>query len=340
MTLAERHPGADHRRHRLFRFHLRLPLPAGLLRPHALWRIHAQEGALCRPALPRSGDAARAGRDVARAFLGHRSEGRRRLSAQLLLSTSSCCCRPGGWSRPTGTSPSSSWSSWRRLCSTVSSSCRRAGARPRLQHPSLVALWVVRPVDNLNPIQCFLYFANFYMFGMLFCEYRKPIMDFVSAARRARLAGRIDPRHRLGAGDGHATSRAISSASLVTAGVSSASTSMLVQKYVGIFLFCGLLTYVAGWMKRPLAFVADHSFGLFFMHGIVIAVLMRMPAAAVAACRRADGRPRHLQQPGHRDQPGDRRGREISDRKIQPLHHRLLRRNYPGWPAAISRRSP
>ena len=42
--------------------------------------------------------------------------------------------------------------------------------------------------------------------------------------------------------------------------------------------FCGLLTYVAGWMKRPLTFVADHSFGLFFIHGIVIAVLMRLPA--------------------------------------------------------------
>ena len=53
---------------------------------------------------------------------------------------------------------------------------------------------------------------------------------------------------------------------------------MLVQKYAGIVLFCGLLTYVAGWMKRPLTFVADHSFGLFFIHGIVIAVLMRLPA--------------------------------------------------------------
>ena len=43
-----------------------------------------------------------------------------------------------------------------------------------------IALWVVRPVDNLNPVQCFFYFANFYMFGILFCEYRKPIMDFLT----------------------------------------------------------------------------------------------------------------------------------------------------------------
>ena len=54
--------------------------------------------------------------------------------------------------------------------------------------------------------------------------------------------------------------------------------AMLVQKYAGILFFCGLLTHIAGWMKRPLSFVAEHSFGLFFVHGIVIAVLMRLPA--------------------------------------------------------------
>ena len=43
-----------------------------------------------------------------------------------------------------------------------------------------LALWVVRPADNLNPVHSFLYFANFYMFGILFCEYRKAIMDFVT----------------------------------------------------------------------------------------------------------------------------------------------------------------
>jgi peptidoglycan/LPS O-acetylase OafA/YrhL len=39
-----------------------------------------------------------------------------------------------------------------------------------------------------------------------------------------------------------------------------------------------LLTHVAGWLKRPLSFVAEHSFGLFFVHGVVIAILMRLPA--------------------------------------------------------------
>ena len=53
--------------------------------------------------------------------------------------------------------------------------------------------------------------------------------------------------------------------------------AMLVQKYVGILLFCGLLAHVGGWLKRPLSFIAEHSFGLFFVHGIVIAVMMRLP---------------------------------------------------------------
>ena len=140
-----------------------------------------------------------------------------------------------------------------------------------------VALWIVRPVENLNPIQCFFYFANFYMLGILFCEYRKPIMDFVSRpAVIAGLAGAI---------------LAIASAQAMVMHLPGnlerypadgwgfvGFDAMLFQKYIGVLLLCGLLTHVGGWLKRPLSFVADHSFGLFFIHGIVIAVLMRLPA--------------------------------------------------------------
>jgi surface polysaccharide O-acyltransferase-like enzyme len=141
----------------------------------------------------------------------------------------------------------------------------------------VVALWIVRPAENLNPVQSFFYFANFYLFGILFCDYRKPIMDFVSrpfaivglaalilaiAAVQAMVLhnpGNLE-RHP---GDG-----------LGFVGFD----AMLFQKYVGILLFCGMLTRVGGWLERPLRFVANHSFGLFFVHGIVIAVLMRLPA--------------------------------------------------------------
>ena len=140
-----------------------------------------------------------------------------------------------------------------------------------------VALWVVRPLENLNPIQCFFYFANFYMLGILFCEYRRPIMDVIS--QPLVIAGLA------------AVVLAIASVQAMVMQFPSnlerlpqdswgfvGFDAMLFQKYVGILLFCGLLTYVGGWLKRPLKFIADHSFGLFFIHGIVIAVLIRLPA--------------------------------------------------------------
>jgi surface polysaccharide O-acyltransferase-like enzyme len=114
------------------------------------------------------------------------------------------------------------------------------------------------------------------MLGILFCEYRKPIMDVVTrplvlaalavlilaiASVQAMVMHVPGNLERL-PGDGWGF-----------VGFD----AMLFQKYVGIFFLCGLLTYVAGWMKRPLGFVADHSFGLFFIHGVVIAVLMRLP---------------------------------------------------------------
>ncbi len=140
-----------------------------------------------------------------------------------------------------------------------------------------IAFWVVRPVDNLNPIQCFFYFANFYMFGILFCEYRKPIMDFISRPIViAGLVGAILAIASVQAMIMHfpGNLERYPSDGLGFVGFD----AMLVQKYIGILLFCGLLTHVGGWLKGPLSFIADISFGLFFVHGIVIAVLMRLPA--------------------------------------------------------------
>lgn len=139
-----------------------------------------------------------------------------------------------------------------------------------------VAFWVVRPVENLNPVQCFFYFANFYMFGILFCEYRKPVMDFVSRPLvLAGLAGSILAVASVQAMVMHfpGNLERLPGDGWGFVGFD----AMLVQKYAGIVFLCGLLTHAAGWMKRPLTFVADHSFGLFFIHGIVIAVLMRLP---------------------------------------------------------------
>lgn len=139
-----------------------------------------------------------------------------------------------------------------------------------------LALWIVRPADNLNPVQCFFYFANFYLLGILFCEYRKPAMAVLGRPSVLAVLGLL-----------------LVAVALAQALVLKDSGNlerfpgqgwgpvgldlMLFQKYVGIALFCGVLAHTAGWLQRPLGFVADHSFGLFFTHGIVIAVLMRLP---------------------------------------------------------------
>lgn len=139
-----------------------------------------------------------------------------------------------------------------------------------------LALWVVRPVDNLNPVQSLAYFANFYMFGILFCEYRKPIMDFLTRpVVLASLALLVLSIACIQALVQHNTGNLERGP---TDGWGPVGLDfMLFQKYAGIALLCGLLTHVTEWLKRPLSFIADVSFGLFFIHGIVIAVLMRLP---------------------------------------------------------------
>jgi peptidoglycan/LPS O-acetylase OafA/YrhL len=139
-----------------------------------------------------------------------------------------------------------------------------------------LALWIHRPVDNLNPVQSFLYVANFYLFGMLFYEYRAAIVAFVgrppviaalalaivavAAIQALVLQNTSNIEHNFGDG-------------WLPVGLD----LMLVQKYVGILLFCGIFSLWGTRASTPLSFVADISFGLFFVHDAVLAVLIRLP---------------------------------------------------------------
>lgn len=141
-----------------------------------------------------------------------------------------------------------------------------------------VAMWVHRPLGNLNPFHSLLYFANIYMFGMLFCEYRHRIMPFISRPPVVAALGLL------------ILAVAVVQAVILddTANIERTAEDgwlplgfdlMLIQKYIGFFLFCGLF---AAWGKhggRLLSFIARNSFGIYFVHAIVIAVLMRMPEA-------------------------------------------------------------
>ncbi len=139
-----------------------------------------------------------------------------------------------------------------------------------------LALWIHRPHDNLDPVHSFVYFANFYMFGILFCEYRQHWMPYLKsntvlvaswlavlaiAAVQAAVVGRIDNIERL-PGDGW-----------LPVGLD----LILLQKYAAIAALTGLLARYGDVARAPLKFISRYSFGIFFMHGVVLAVLMRFP---------------------------------------------------------------
>ena len=141
----------------------------------------------------------------------------------------------------------------------------------------LVALWVVRPLDNLNPVHSFLYFTSFYLFGILFCENRKAIMEF--ATRRSTIAALAVLLVAIALAQALILHLPDNLERTSTDGLGPVGFDMmLVQKFVGIVLLCGALARWGHHAGPPLSFIADHSFGLFFTHGIVLAVLIRLPA--------------------------------------------------------------
>lgn len=140
----------------------------------------------------------------------------------------------------------------------------------------LVALWVVRPLDNLNPVHSFLYFTSFYLFGILFCENRNAIMEF--ASRRSTIAALAVLLVAIALCQALVLHMVDNLERTSTDGWGPVGFDMMfVQKFVGIVLMCGALARWGHHASRLLSFIADHSFGLFFTHGIVLAVLIRLP---------------------------------------------------------------
>jgi peptidoglycan/LPS O-acetylase OafA/YrhL len=137
------------------------------------------------------------------------------------------------------------------------------------------ALWIHRPLDNLNPVQSFFFFTQYYLFGIMFCIHREKVMVALGrppilallalllciiALSQALILQHVDNLERSGG--------------WLPLGFD----LMLVQKYVAILLLCGLLARWGEHLHRPLVVLADYSFGIFFLHGIVIAAFNRLPA--------------------------------------------------------------
>lgn len=153
--------------------------------------------------------------------------------------------------------------------------------RPKAQFPILaftfgLALWVHRPAEDLDPFHSFLYFANLYMAGLIFCQHRHTIMRVVArpdtVAALALLMAAIvlvqvlvlDNTGNIERADGQGWAPL-------------GFDLMLVQKYVGIFLFCGAFAIWGHRMAGPLSYIASRSFGVYFVHTVVIAAMIRLP---------------------------------------------------------------
>lgn len=142
----------------------------------------------------------------------------------------------------------------------------------------LVAFWIHRPVSNLDPVHSLVYFTNVYLFGILFWEYRDsamrllikgPMLLALAAALVSVASAQVFLQHSIGnleraAGDGW-----------WPLGFD----YMLLQKYVAILFLCGFLARWGQAIARPLKFMARISFGVYFTHGIIIAVLIRVASA-------------------------------------------------------------
>lgn len=138
------------------------------------------------------------------------------------------------------------------------------------------AFWVHRPYESLNPLHSFVYFANLYLFGILFCEHRAAWMAALTknltllilavAALAVALAEdmvfhRVTDLLRM-PGDGW-----------MPLGFD----LMIAQKYLSILLLCGLLARWGGLIAGPLSFVAERGVGLYLIHGIVLTALTHTP---------------------------------------------------------------
>lgn len=141
----------------------------------------------------------------------------------------------------------------------------------------LLAFWVHRPYEGLNPFHSFVYFANIYLFGILFCENREKWMAFLTRTSvLVALAVAV-----------LAVAYAEDAVLHKVTDLERASRDgwmplgfdlMILQKYLGIAFFCGALARWGHLLARPLVLMAELSFGMYFMHGLVLTGLTHAPA--------------------------------------------------------------
>lgn len=140
------------------------------------------------------------------------------------------------------------------------------------------AFWAHRPYESLNPFHSFVYFVNMYLFGIMVCGERQRLMKVLRATPVLVLLAVVlvgialvqeFVLHQIGniervQGDGWAPK---------------GFDMIIVQKYVGVLFFCGLLARWGERLSETFRALANASFGMYFMHGIILAALSHLPAS-------------------------------------------------------------
>ena len=141
----------------------------------------------------------------------------------------------------------------------------------------LLAFWVHRPYEGLNPFHSFLYFANIYLFGILFCENREKWMAFLT--RRSVLLALAAGVLAVAYAEDVVLHKVTDLERTARDGwMPLGFDLMILQKYLGILFFCGALARWGHLAARPLVLMAELSFGMYFMHGIVLAAMTHAPS--------------------------------------------------------------
>jgi len=140
-----------------------------------------------------------------------------------------------------------------------------------------LAFWVHRPYEGLNPFHSFVYFANIYLFGILFCEHRDRFMAFLM--RRTVLLALALAVLAVAIAEDSVLHKVTDLERASTDGWMPLGLDlMILQKYLGILFFCGALARWGHLAGRTLSYLATVSFGLYFMHGVVLTLLNHAPS--------------------------------------------------------------
>lgn len=135
----------------------------------------------------------------------------------------------------------------------------------------LMSMIIHRPEDNINPFHSFLYYLSIYLIGILVSIYHRKVIDFLKGKSIVLLLVVIlialfQTLFYENVGNFHKSQ--IFSYTVIDI--------IVLQKIAMCFFFLALLSKLEEKEIPSLKKIADMSFAIFFLHGIILAVLQRI----------------------------------------------------------------